>query len=52
VVESRLAVSCSESRFWRTEDERVMLERDMNTTFLVLRNGSAFLPNPGDPETK
>jgi hypothetical protein len=35
VVESRSAVPCRESRFWRTEDERVMLERDMDTTFLV-----------------
>jgi hypothetical protein len=52
VVESRSAVPCRESRFWRTEDERVMLERDMNTTFLVLRNSSAFLAEPGHPETK
>ena len=47
VVESRFAVSCSESRFWRTEDESVMLERDMNKTFLVLRNSPAFLAEPG-----
>ena len=47
VVESRLAVSCSESRFWRTDDESVMLERDMETTFLVYATARPSWPNPG-----
>src|SRR5207248_1845083 len=48
VVESRSAVLCSESRFWRTEDESVMLERDMDTTFLVYATARPSWPNPGD----
>jgi len=28
------------------------LERDMNKTFLVLRNSPAFLAEPGHPESK
>jgi hypothetical protein len=33
VVASRLAVSCKESRFWRTAAERVMLDKDMGQPF-------------------
>src|SRR5258708_38098442 len=33
VVASKLAVSCKESRFWRTAEERVMLEEDMGKPF-------------------
>src|SRR5579883_1431754 len=35
VVESRLAVPCKESRFWRTAAERVTLFKAMGVTFLV-----------------
>src|SRR5579871_1963740 len=33
VVESRVAVPCSESRFWRTAAERVTLFKDMGLPF-------------------
>src|SRR5580692_3749560 len=33
VVESRAAVSCKESRFWRTAAERVILDKDMEQPF-------------------
>src|SRR3954471_12534259 len=47
VGECRFALCCSARRFRRTDDESVLLERDMNTTFLVLRNSSAFMAEPG-----
>src|SRR3974390_661681 len=33
VLASRLAVSCKESRFWRTAADRVMLDKDMERPF-------------------
>src|SRR5205814_6556285 len=53
VVESRFAVSCSESRFWRTDDESVMLERDMNTNLSGVTQQPGLLGRTrGHPESK
>src|SRR3977135_3516175 len=46
-VEARSsAVPCSESRFWRTDADSVILDNDIGTTFLVTQL-SAFLAERG-----
>src|SRR5258705_9631351 len=42
-VESRVAAACNGSRVWRTEEERGVVEREKDKTFLGLRNRPAFL---------
>jgi len=49
VVESRLAYPASESRFWRTEDERVMLERRHEHNLSGVTQRLAFLRTRARP---